>query len=111
MECHDIVVDKNSRKLRQGGQQCLTTVEGYNDTLVPTLFVNTSSLAFPLSMFTNAMNMSQTNTIFSDTPAFANGSTCAQIFVGTKSLVTDAYGIKTDGKFVATSEDNIQNGE
>jgi len=29
MECHDIVVDKKSRKLRQGGQQCLTTVEGY----------------------------------------------------------------------------------
>ena len=52
-----------------------------------------------------------TDTIFSDTPAVDNGSTCAQIFVGTKSLVTDAYGIKTDGKFVATSEDNIQNGE
>jgi hypothetical protein len=29
MECHDIVVDEKSRKLRQGGQQCLTTVEGY----------------------------------------------------------------------------------
>jgi hypothetical protein len=30
MECHNTVVNKNSRKLRQGGQQCLTvTVEGY----------------------------------------------------------------------------------
>jgi len=29
------------------------------DTLVPTLFVNTSSLAFPLSMFTDAMNLLQ----------------------------------------------------
>jgi len=29
MECHDIVVEKKSCKLRQGGQQCLTTVEGY----------------------------------------------------------------------------------
>jgi hypothetical protein len=29
MECHDIVVDKKSRKLRQGGQQSLTTVEAY----------------------------------------------------------------------------------
>ena len=29
MECHDIVVDEKSRKLRQGGQQCLTTVDGY----------------------------------------------------------------------------------
>ena len=38
-----------------------------------------------------------TDTIFSDTPAVDNGSTCAQIFVGTESLVTDAYGIKSDG--------------
>jgi len=29
MECDDIVVDEKSRKLRQGGQQCLATVEGY----------------------------------------------------------------------------------
>jgi len=29
MDCHDIAVDKKSCKLRQGGQQCLTTVEGY----------------------------------------------------------------------------------
>ena len=31
-----------------------------------------------------------TDTIFSDTPAFVNGSTCAQIFVGMDPLVTDA---------------------
>jgi len=49
-----------------------------------------------------------TDTIFSDTPAVDNGSTCAQIFVGTESLVTNAYGIKSDGKFVATLEDNIR---
>jgi hypothetical protein len=29
MESHDILVDERSRKLRKGGQQCLTTVEGY----------------------------------------------------------------------------------
>jgi hypothetical protein len=29
MECHDIVVDERSRRLRRGGQQCLTTLEGY----------------------------------------------------------------------------------
>jgi len=49
-----------------------------------------------------------TDTIFPDTPAVDNGSTCAQIFVGTKSLVVDAYGIKTDGEFVNTLEDNIR---
>jgi hypothetical protein len=49
-----------------------------------------------------------TDTIFSDTPAVDNGSTCAQIFVGMDTLVTDAYGIKYDGKFVSTLEDNIR---
>jgi hypothetical protein len=49
-----------------------------------------------------------TDTIFSATPAVDNGLTCAQIFVGTESLVTDAYGIKSDGKFVLTLEDSIR---
>jgi len=49
-----------------------------------------------------------TDTIFADTPAVDNSPTCAQIFVGTKSLVVDAYGIKTDGEFVNTLEDNIR---
>ena len=49
-----------------------------------------------------------TDTIFSDTPAVDNGSTCAQIFVGMDTLVTDAYGIKSDGEFVSTLEDNIR---
>jgi len=48
------------------------------------------------------------DTIFSDTPAVDNASTCAQIFVGMDTLVTDAYGIKSDGKFVSTLEDNIR---
>ena len=43
-----------------------------------------------------------------DTPAVDNGSTCAQIFVGTESLVSNSYGIKSDGEFVATLEDDIQ---
>jgi hypothetical protein len=29
MECHDIVVDERSCRLRCGGQQCLTTLEVY----------------------------------------------------------------------------------
>jgi len=49
-----------------------------------------------------------TDTIFLDTPAVDNGSTCAQIFVGTESLVSNSYGIKSDGEFVATLEDDIQ---
>jgi len=49
-----------------------------------------------------------TDTVYSDTPAIDDGATCAQIFVGTKSLVTDVYGMKTDKEFVNTLEDNIR---
>ncbi len=48
-----------------------------------------------------------TNTVYADTPAIDDGSTCAQIFVGHESLVTDIYGMKTDKEFVNTLEDNI----
>jgi hypothetical protein len=36
-----------------------------------------------------------TDTVYSNTPAIDGGETCAQIFVGTKTLVTDVYGMKT----------------
>ena len=36
-----------------------------------------------------------TDTVYSDTPAIDDGSKVAQIFVGTTSLVTDVYGMKT----------------
>jgi hypothetical protein len=49
-----------------------------------------------------------TDTVFSDTPAIDNGATCAQIFVGTSSLVTDVYGMKTESQFVHALEDNIR---
>jgi hypothetical protein len=49
-----------------------------------------------------------TDTVFSDTPAIDGGETCAQIFVGTETLVTDVYGMKTEKQFVNTLEDNIR---
>ena len=49
-----------------------------------------------------------TDTVFSDTPAVDDGSMCAQLFVGHKSLVADVYGMKTDGEFVNTLEDQIR---
>ena len=45
---------------------------------------------------------------YSDTPAIDNGATSAQIFVGTLSLVTDVYGMKSDKEFVYTLQDNIR---
>ena len=49
-----------------------------------------------------------TDTVFSDTPAADSGVKAAQLFIGRKSLVADAYGIKTDKEFVNTLEDNIR---
>jgi hypothetical protein len=48
-----------------------------------------------------------TDTIFSHTPAIDGGETCAQFFVGTETLVTDIYGMKSEKQFVDTLEDNI----
>jgi hypothetical protein len=49
-----------------------------------------------------------TDTVYSDTPAIDRGETCAQIFVGTETLVTDVYDLKTEKQFVNTLEDNIR---
>ena len=48
------------------------------------------------------------DTVYSDTPAIDDGSTSAQIFVGTESLLTDVYGMKTDKEFVNSLGDNIR---
>jgi len=49
-----------------------------------------------------------TDTIKAQVPAVDDGSTMAQLFIGRKSLVSDAYGVKTDAAFVNTLEDNIR---
>ena len=49
-----------------------------------------------------------TDTIYSDTPAVDDGACSAQIFFGTKTTVTDVYGMKTDKQFVNTLEDVIR---
>jgi len=49
-----------------------------------------------------------TDTIKAQVPAVDDGSTMAQLFIGQKSLVSDAYGVKTDAAFVNTLEDNIR---
>jgi len=48
-----------------------------------------------------------TDTIKAQVPAVDDGSTMAQLFIGQKLLVSDAYGVKTDAAFVNTLEDNI----
>ena len=46
--------------------------------------------------------------VYADTPAVDDGATSCVLFVGTESLVTDVYGVKTDKQFVNTLEDNIR---
>jgi len=43
----------------------------------------------------------------SDTPAINGGKTYMQLFIGVKSLLTDAYGMKTPASFSSTLMDNI----
>ena len=49
-----------------------------------------------------------TDTVYADTPAIDDGSTCAQLFFGTKTYVTEVYGMKTDHQFINTLEDTIR---
>jgi len=49
-----------------------------------------------------------TDAIKAQVPAVDDGSAMAQLFIGRKSLVSDACGVKTDAAFVNTLEDNMQ---
>jgi len=49
-----------------------------------------------------------TDAIKAQVPAVDDGSTMAQLFIGHKSLVLDARGVKTNAAFVNTLEDNIR---
>ena len=52
-----------------------------------------------------------TDTVFSDTPAVDSGVKQAQVFVGSDTLVPDAYPMKSGKQFVNTLEDNIRRQE
>ena len=47
-----------------------------------------------------------TESIYSDTPDIDNGSAYAQLFVGTRLLISDVYGMKIDNQFINNLEDN-----
>ena len=61
----------------------------------------------PVFNITRRSEAVATDTIFSDTPAFDDGSTMAQFFCGCDTLVCDAYGIKSTKQFINTLSDNI----
>ena len=49
-----------------------------------------------------------TDTGFSNTPAFYDGSIMAQFFVGKDTFICDAYGIKSQKQFINTLYDYIK---
>jgi len=65
-------------------------------------------LSFPALNVHRCQEPVATDTVYADTPAIDDGSTCAQIFVGRESLVTDVYGMKINKEFLNTLEDNIR---
>ena len=48
------------------------------------------------------------DTIYSYTPATDNSSTCIQVFVGTKNILTDVCGVKPGKKIFNALEVNIR---
>ncbi len=48
-----------------------------------------------------------TDMIYSDTPAIDSGTAIAQVFVGTESLITDVYAIKTVCQYPRGSDPDI----
>ena len=49
-----------------------------------------------------------TDTVYCDAPEIENVFTCTKLFVGTKTLLTDVYGIKFDKQFVSSLEHGIR---
>jgi len=111
-------------KKREPDYEALRPMFGWlpTDTIKRTFAVTTQFARIPMSTILKkhykspfpALNVHRreepiaTDTVYSDTPAIDDGSTSAQIFVGTESLLTDCYGMKTDKQFVNTLEDNIR---
>ena len=68
---------------------------------------NTHQAPFPALNVACRHEPVATDTIYSDTPAVDDGSTCAQFFTGLDTKFCDAYGMKTDGDFVTSLLDVI----
>ena len=69
---------------------------------------NTYKSPFPALNCRRRNESVATDTVYSDTPAIDNGSTCAQVFVGKQSKFSDVFGMRTDSQFVDTLMDVIR---
>ena len=69
---------------------------------------NTHRAPFPALNVARRHEPVATDTIYSDTPAVDDGSTCAQFFTGLDTKFCDVYGMKTDADFARTLMDVIR---
>ena len=69
---------------------------------------NTFRSPFPAMNVPRRQEAVATDTIYSDTPAIDNGSTCAQFYVGVKSKFCDVFGMKSDSQFANSLFDIIR---
>ena len=73
-----------------------------------TLLCKTCSSPYPACNIPWRSEPIATDTVFADVPAIDNGARSAQPYVGTKSLVADFYGIKTQKAFINSLLDIIR---
>ena len=74
----------------------------HDRTSASSLLKNAYRLPFPAFNVKRWSEPVATCTMHSDSPAVNDRSTCAQLFVGTNTIVIDVYGMKTDKQFVNT---------
>ena len=65
---------------------------------------------FPALKYRHHNEPVATDTIYTGIPAVDNGSTCAQLYVGKTSKISNVFGIRNDGEFVDTLMGVIQKG-
>ena len=77
-------------------------------TTAATVMKKTFRSPFPVMNVKLRSEPVDTDTVYANNPAIGDGSKYAQVFVGTKTLVSDFYGMKSDKQFVNSLEDNIR---
>ncbi len=97
-----VPVDKVRRTFQSTTQNATNVMQGH-------IIQQTLKSPFPAANVWRRNEPVATDTIKAQVPAVdTNGQTMAQLFIGRKSLVADAYGMNTDAEFVNTLWDNIR---
>jgi len=74
---------------------------------ISTIILKCYKIPFPALNVHRRKEAIATDTVYTNTLAVNNASTCSEIFIGIKSLVADVFGMKTDKQFVNTLEEII----